>query len=874
MVSDFFSEFVFFVYWFSIGVTNTYSTMSIDKSWIDWGNRCTPAYFAKLDEFLDYAYANKDVGSSIYCPCRVCKNRPFCGRAVVREHLQENGFWVKYKMWTKHGEMIGQFEEPVQMEEVLPGSDGYMDVEMIRLVQGAVGENGDGESMGANLGATESTMHFLKLMQGANQPLYPGSKKHTALSFAVRILQAKSLHGWTDTSFKELLEIFNETMPEGVNLPRSYYEAEKLVDDLGFTFQTVDACPNSCMLFRKEDADLDQCVICNASRWRERGGGSESGRRRAAKQARYFPLKPRLQRLFATTNSATLMKWHGEKREDDGVFRHPADCLAWKDFDITHPSFAADIRNVRLGIASDGFNPFGTQTLNHSTWPIVLVPYNLPPMYILKQPYIYLSVLIDGPKGPGDKIDVYMQPLIEELKELWEDGVETFDASTNQMFQMRAALLWSINDFPAYANLSGWSTKGEYGCPNCNTSPGSRWLKHGRKWCYGRSRRFLPYDHRYRKDRKSFFDKKVEYGGPPPRMNGVEHLSQLHSNGVLTQYKREDMVIRHKQGPEKVAKDPANRKKHNWKKKSIFYDLPYWEHNLLQHSIDPMHCEKNVAENVMWTIMGVKGRTKDNMASRRELADMEIRKEYHVKERESGAEYYERAEFEMDNEGKDKFLLGLSESRMPDGSCSSIARRVNLKDRTICGLKSHDFHILLQQLIPLCVRSSLPKNVVSGLIELGTFFKILCSKVNTAAVLEEARSRIIVTLCDLEKIFPPSFFDVMEHLPIHLVEEALIGGAVQFRWMYPIERFLLTLKNYVRQHACPEASIAKGYLMEECMSFCSQYLKDVESKSNRPPRRKSDDHKKGKPFILPEVTRAQIHRWVLFHTKAVTPYLK
>ena len=72
----------------------------------------------------------------------------------------------------------------------------------------------------------------------------------------------------------------------------------------------------------------------------------------------------------------------------------------------------------------------------------------------MKQPFLILSTLIDGPKGPGDKFNVYMQPLIEELKELWTDGVSTFDASTNQMFKMHAALLWTISDFPAYVNLS------------------------------------------------------------------------------------------------------------------------------------------------------------------------------------------------------------------------------------------------------------------------------------------------------------------------------------------------------------------------------------------------------------------------------------
>ncbi|XP_004301917.1 PREDICTED: uncharacterized protein LOC101297846 [Fragaria vesca subsp. vesca] len=274
--------------------------------------------------------------------------------------------------------------------------------------------------------------------------------------------------------------------------------------------------------------------------------------------------------------------------------------------------------------------------------------------------------------------------------------------------------------------------------------------------------------------------------------------------------------------------------------------------------------------------MGAVGKTKDNLRSRRDLEAMGIKKQYLVKEREDGTKYFEPADFEMKNDGKDKFLLALSQLRMPDGSASNIARRVCLKGRTIGGLKSHDNRTLLQQLIPLCIRSSLPKNVVEGLNDLGKFFKVLCSKLNCVADLEEARSRIIVTLYDLEKIFPPSFFDVMEHFPIHLAEEALIAGAVEFQWMYPIERYLLILKQYVRQRAHPKASIANGYLMEECMNFCSQYLKDMSCKSNRLLRRKNDEDnsKKGKTFLLSDVTRTQIHRWVLFHTDAVTPYLK
>ncbi|XP_040367423.1 uncharacterized protein LOC112178107 [Rosa chinensis] len=856
----------------------------MDKSWIDLADRHSLAYYDAIDQFLTFAYINRDLGSRIYCPCRKCENRYLYVRLVVRQHLRDYGFFKKYRKWDKHGEP-SHYVHPVDGNQNGIGLDSYMEDDMVRLVQEALGapnvgthdQTSEENSTNPNVGANEPTKKFLKLLEDANLPLYPGSKRHTALSYTVRLLQAKVLHGWTDKSFKTLLEIAKESMPDGVQLPKSYYEAQKLTEDLGFTYETVDACPNSCMLFRNEDINLDECRICKTSRWKDNNGSSNDvaalGKQKAAKQARYFPLKPRLQRLFMSSKTAKLMRWHGEERTDDGVFRHPADSLAWKDFDQKHTNFSGDIRNVRLGLASDGFNPFRSMNIVHSTWPIILVPYNLPPMMCMKQPFIFLSVLIDGPKAPGDKIDVYMQPLIEELKELYEDGVETFDAFSNEMFKMHAALLWTINDFPAYANLSGWSTKGEFACPSCNSESGYQRLKFGKKASYMTHRRWLPYDHKYRADSRSF-NGNTEYRRKPKTLSGADLLAQLESNGVLTEYKREDLERRKVLGVQKPDNDPLMKKKHNWKKKSIFYELPYWKDNLIRHNLDVMHIEKNICDNVLFSILGVAGKSKDNLNSRRDLELMGIREQYHLKRRESGTEYADPAEFEMNNKGKDMFFSALSGSRMPDGAASNIARRVRLHDRSIGGLKSHDNHILLQQLIPLFIRSSLPENVVQALIDLGSFFKQLCSMDNCAADLEKARARIVLTLCELEKIFPPSFFDIMEHLPIHLADEALIAGAVIFRWMYPIESYLLTLKEYVRNRACPEASMAKGYLMEECMNFCTQYLNDVESKFNRPARKKNDDDiNKGKDFVLEEITRTQAHRWILFHTEAVTPFL-
>jgi hypothetical protein len=82
---------------------------------------------------------------------------------------------------------------------------------------------------------------------------------------------------------------------------------------------------------------------------------------------------------FMSEHTAPHMRWHAESRTQDGVLRHLADGEAWKSFDQLHLDFSADSRNVMLGLTSDGFNPFGNMSTSHSTWPVMLVPYNLSP---------------------------------------------------------------------------------------------------------------------------------------------------------------------------------------------------------------------------------------------------------------------------------------------------------------------------------------------------------------------------------------------------------------------------------------------------------------------------------------------------------------
>ena len=118
------------------------------------------------------------------------------------------------------------------------------------------------------------------------------------------------------------------------------------------------------------------------------------------------------------------------------------------------------------------------------------------------------------------------------------------------------------------------------------------------------------------------------------------------------------------------------------------------------------------------------------------------------------------------------FLQVLKDVRVPDGYASNISRCVKLKEYKISGIKSHNSHILMQQLFPIAIRGSLPTEVSRRLIDLSCFFREIFSKVINVEELGTLKKRIVVTLCELERIFPLSFFTVMLHLVMHLSNEA------------------------------------------------------------------------------------------------------
>ncbi|KAH0721554.1 hypothetical protein KY284_006584 [Solanum tuberosum] len=163
----------------------------------------------------------------------------------------------------------------------------------------------------------------------------------------------------------------------------------------------------------------------------------------------------------------------------------------------------------------------------------------------------------------------------------------------------RGSLMWTINEFPAYDMLSGWSTKGMFSCPCCNHGTNSRYLKHSRKMCY-MDHRFLPMDHPWRSNKRSF-NGKTEFRPPPPFLKGTDVLNSLHDFENVLGKKRK----RSNDGP--------------WKKRSIFFELPYWQHNLLCHNLDVMYIEKNIVDSILGTLLDISSKTKDHAKARFDL---------------------------------------------------------------------------------------------------------------------------------------------------------------------------------------------------------------------------------------------------------------
>ena len=136
-------------------------------------------------------------------------------------------------------------------------------------------------------------------------------------------------------------------------------------------------------------------LVCEQPRYKDT---HTYGKKIPHKVLHYFPLTLRLRRLYMSRQRAKDMRWYIDIRVNDGIMRHPTVSKEQKKFDLQHPDFALEPHNVRLRLATDGFNLFENMNNNYSMWLAILIPYNLLPwLVIMKDPYFILSLLILSP---------------------------------------------------------------------------------------------------------------------------------------------------------------------------------------------------------------------------------------------------------------------------------------------------------------------------------------------------------------------------------------------------------------------------------------------------------------------------------------------
>ncbi|GJR01112.1 retrovirus-related pol polyprotein from transposon TNT 1-94 [Tanacetum coccineum] len=231
--------------------------------------------------------------------------------------------------------------------------------------------------------------------------------------------------------------------------------------------------------------------------------------------------------------------------------------------------------------------------------------------------------------------------LITNLHALFETGVDTYDASTKDNFNLRAVVLWTINDYPTLGTLCGCLYNGFKGCVVCGKDTNCVRLFASSKKSYVGHRRYLPYNHLFRKKKKAF-NGQQEFLQAPILMTGEQIYNEF------------------------------------------------------------MHVEKNVAESIVGTLLHVLGKTKDRLNARLDLAELGVKPELFAIQDEDKTTLPLTC-YTLMNSKKEIFCETLHNIKVPEGYYSNFSILVNLKDRKLIGLKLHDYHMLMQEFLPIAI---------------------------------------------------------------------------------------------------------------------------------------------------------------------------
>jgi hypothetical protein len=242
-----------------------------------------------------------------------------------------------------------------------------------------------------------------------------------------------------------------------------------------------------------------------------------------------------------------------------------------------------------------------------------------------------------------------------------------------------------------------------------------------------------------------------------------------------------------------------------FKKKSILFKyLPYWKDLQTCHSIYLMHVTKNVFDNIIETLLDMPRKSKDRLKSRTDLVHFELRPEFHPILRPNGKYFLPPASYTLTAEEKKTFCQYLRGMRVSTGFSSNISKLVSMNDLSMYSYNFHDFHMKMMVFLTIAIRAIKPVHVKVIITRLCYFFNTVSHKVIDRKELDDLRAYMIETMCMFEMCFSPSFFDMQQHLMIHLVDQIHILGPLYLHIMFPYEQCLTVLKSCVQNRAHPE----------------------------------------------------------------------
>ncbi|GJR79149.1 reverse transcriptase domain-containing protein [Tanacetum coccineum] len=622
----------------------------IDKSCTRLG-RHEKTFYTGLKKFIKDCKPLLDSTGNRKCPCKSCRLVLWVSIKNLSRHITNYGFDPSYKTWIHHGELdlppplpvIDNTRQPQMCDMTAYLNDlCYIPLnnEQNKPTQGDICETSN-EPTQAKLN------EFEELYASANEELYPGCDYVTRLDFMTKFTYFKVKGKLIDSIFNKMLEFFQNVFPtsKGFKLPPSYYPIKKTFKMTGLGHELINACVNDCFLFWGYDnKDVHFCPVCNMSRWKD----SNTSRKKVPK-----------------------------KCTEPGKMQYSVDGRAWKNFDIKYPDFLKEPRNVRLGLAADGFNPFDNPSQAYSMWPVILTTYNLPPWLCMKESSFMLTLLITGLKSSGKDID-------------------------------------TINDFLARSSSSGWSGQGYKACTTCNKDTPSMPVLG--KTTYVGHRRFLKKPHKWW--RLLEFNGETKDGDPPREFDRDQIQAQLARLPTRMKGKHPSY------GGVKIKRNVLVEL--NWTKRSIFYELEYWSFLTLKHNLDVMHIEKNVLESFLNTLL-MNDKSKDTTKARQDLKNLGIRSDLWLGQNKNEKCSKPQAKYSFTPENRKKFCQFIKGVKLPDGFGSNFKHKVTDNDSNITGLKSHDCHIMMQHLLPYGLQQYLLDTVAKPIIELCSFFKQICS---------------------------------------------------------------------------------------------------------------------------------------------------